>query len=168
MSKTVSTGYTDTTLSPDTSASLTLLRGPVNTGIDFAVQSNKPGEVVLVNITSPADRVEKFRFGFTDVADIYKGSGIDPAYYGPSRKGVSVVVQLTEVQRISDSIDVKYNVDLPISCHLVIKVPSNEFITAAVVETAIKRMLSGLYPKGATTLTRLTSLLRGSLVPPEL
>lgn len=168
MSKSISTGYTDTTLSPDTSASLTLLRAPINTGVDFAVQSNKPGEVVLINITSPADRIEKFRFGFTEVADVYKGSGIDPAYYGPSRKGVSVVVQLTEVQRVIESTDINYAVDLPISCHLVIKVPSHELITATVVETAVKRLLSGLYPKGATTLTRLTSLLRGSLVPPEL
>lgn len=168
MSKSVNVGYTDTTLSPDTSASLTLLRAPLNIGVDYAVKSNKPGEVVLTNITSPADRVEKIRFGFTEVADVYKGSGIDPAYYGPSRKGVSVVVQLTETQRVVESTDINYAVDLPISCHLVIKVPSHELVTATTVETAIKRLLSGLYPKGGTTLTRLTSLLRGALVPPEL
>lgn len=168
MSKSVNVGYTDTVLSPDTSASLTLLRAPLNVGVDYAVKSNAPGEVVITNITSPADRIEKIRFGYSEVSDIYKGSGIDPAYYGPSRKGVSVVVQLTEVQRVVESTDINYAVDLPISAHLVIKVPSHELVTSATVETALKRLLSALYPKGGTTLTRLTALLRGSLVPPEL
>lgn len=167
MSKTINVGYTDTALSPDPGA-LNLTRAPLNFSADYRKKVDVAGEAVLVNITSPNDRIEKIRFASTDVADVYKGSGIDQAYYSTSKKGVSVVIQLTEVLRVLESTDAAYAVDLPLSCHLVLKVPNHELITATVVETAIKRLLSGLYGQGATTSTRLASLLKGSLLPSEI
>jgi hypothetical protein len=167
MSKSINVGYTDTALSPDPGA-LNLTRAPLNFASDFRKKVDSAGEAVIVNITSPNDRVEKIRFASTDVNDIYKGSGIDQAYYSTSKKGVSVVVQLTEVLRVLESTDAAFAVDLPISCHLVLKVPNHELVTAAVVQTAVTRLLSGLYGQGATTTTRLAALLKGSLIPSEI
>ena len=76
--------------------------------------------------------------------------------------------QVTEVISVTDDADADYRVDLPVSCHLVVKVPSSQYVTAAMVETVIGRLLSSLFDTGATSTSRLEAILRGSLVPTEL
>lgn len=167
MSKVKSTGYTDTAI--EGVSSLTFPRGLVNIGKDFRVKSNQPGgEVILTNITSPVDRPEKIRIAYSDVANVYSGTGIEPSVIAPTKRGVSVLAQLTEVISITDSTDPEYRVDLPVSYHMVIKVPANENISAADIQTGIGRLLSGLFDTGSVELTRLEAILRGSLVPTDL
>jgi hypothetical protein len=166
MTKTVTTGYTDTAISGV--SSLTFPRGLVNLSKDFRVKSNNGKEVVLTNVTSPIDRPENVRLAYTEVANIYSGTGIEPSVAAPSKKGVSVLAQVTDVLSVTDSADADYRIDLPLSAHLVIKVPASEYITSAQVQTLIGRLLSGLFDTGSTSGTRLEAILRGSLVPSEL
>lgn len=165
MSKSVSVGYTDTAIAGN--PVLNLLRGSVNFGADFRAKQVAPNEVILTNLTSPVDRPEKFRFSYNDVANIYSGTDIDPSVYAPSKRGVSVLCQLTETLSVTDDTNPSYRVDLPISAHLVLKLPANENITAAMLQTVIARMLSGLYDTGLTTTARLSSMVRGSLLPSD-
>jgi len=167
MSKVKSVGYTDTAIEGVTS--LTFPRGLVNFGADFRVKSDKPGsEVVLTNLTSPVDRPERIRVAYTDVSNVYAGSGIDPSVSAPTKRGVSILAQHTNVLSVSDSTDADYRLDLPISCHLVIKVPASEYITAEDVRVSLGRLLSSLFDTGATTDARLNAILRGSLIPADL
>lgn len=164
MSKSVSTGYTDTAI--DGVSSLTFSRGLVNFDADFRVKSNSPGkEVVLTNLTCPVDRPERFRISYSEIANIYSGSGVDASLLAPTKRGVSVLVQLTEILSVSESTDADYRIDLPVSYHLVIKVPANENITSAMIMTGLGRLLSGLFDTGVETTSRLDAILRGSLVP---
>lgn len=164
MSKSLGFSYTDTAFGSP--ATLNLVRANTNYLADWAKKTDTSGEVIIVNGNSSVDRPENIRIAYTVVPDIYKGSGIDPALVAPSRKGFSLVVQITEVARITESADGSY-VDLPLSAHLVIKAPANELITATVIETMVKRLLSSLYNDNAVTLTRLGQLMRGVVVPPE-
>jgi len=166
MTKTVTTGYTDTAI--EGVSSLTFPRGLVNIDKDFRVKSNNGKEVVLTNVTSPIDRPENIRLAYTEVANIYSGTGIEPSVAAPSKKGVSVLAQVTDVLSVADSADADYRIDLPLSAHLVIKVPASEYVTSAQVQTLIGRLLSGLFDTGSTSGTRLEAILRGSLVPSEL
>lgn len=167
MAKTVNSGYTDTAIAGN--PVLTFPRGSLNFLADFRVKSNNSGkEVVVTNLTSPIDRPENIRLAYSDVSNIYTGTGIDPSTMAPTKRGISVLVQATEVISVTDDVDVNYRIDLPVSAHLVIKVPSSEFITSALVETLIGRLLSGLFDTGVETTTRLDAILRGSLVPTEL
>lgn len=166
MAKTVAVGYTDTAISGVTS--LDLARGLVNYAADWRVKQDEPGEVVLTNLTSPISYPERFRIGASEVADVYKGSGIDPGLYAPTRRGISVLCQLTETWKLTDSTDATYEVALPITGHIVLKIPSNENITPAMVDTFLGRLVSGLYETGSETTTRLASILRGSLIPSDL
>lgn len=166
MSKSVSFGYTDTAIPGVTT--LDFPRGLVNYGADFRVKSNKADELILTNITSPMDRPEKFRFAWTIVDNIYNGSGISTAVQAASLRGVNLLVQLTEVGSISDSTDAAYRVDVPMSAHLVIRIPAIEEITEAHVTTLVGRMISGLFETGSEANDRLKSLLRGSLEPTDL
>lgn len=164
MTKVVSLGYTDTPIEGVTE--LHFARGLVNYGADFRVKSNSPGkEVVLTNITSPVDRPEKVRIGYSEVSNIYAGTGVEPSVLSPTKKGVQILAQVTEVISVTDDTDPDYRVDLPVSYHLVIKVPTSEYITGARVEAGVGRLLSGLFDTGVTTTTRLEAILRGALMP---
>lgn len=165
MSKSLGFSYTDTAFgSPET---LNLVRANLNFSADWQEKSRSANEIVLVNINSSTDRPEKIRIACSEVKDIYQNSGIDPASFAQSRKGFSLVVQITEVGRVTESADGS-SVDLPFSAHIVIKAPANELVTSTVVETMVKRLLSALYNENSDTLTRLTGLMKGAVVPPEL
>lgn len=166
MSKQVNFGYTDTAIAGVTT--LNLPRGLINYAADFRTKSETKGELILTNITSPIDRPEKFRLAWSQVDNIYTGSGISETVQAPSLRGVNLLVQLTEVASITDTVDAAYRVDVPISCHLVIKVPAVEEITETHVAAAVGRLVSGLFETGSEANIRLKALLRGSLQPTDL
>lgn len=166
MSKIVNVGYTDTPISGVTVENFP--RGLVNYGADFRIKQDIPNEVILTNLTSPVDRPERFRFSYSDVANIYNGTDVDPSMYAPSKKGVSILTQVTEVLSVTDTTDAAYRVDLPVSAHLVLKIPANENITAVMLETILGRLVSGVYETGSLTTERLASMFRGSLTPADL
>lgn len=163
MAKTVNVGYTDTPISGVTS--LEFPRGLVNFAADFRKKSTTAQESILTNLTSPVDRPEKFRISYSDVANVYSGTDIDASVYAPSKKGVSVLIQLTEILSVTDSVDATFRVDLPISAHVVLKVPASEYLTSAMVQTFLGRLVSGLYDTGSLTTDRINAILRGSLTP---
>lgn len=166
MAKIKSNGYTDTPINGV--SSLEFPRGLLNFQKDFKVKSNSPGkEVVLTNITSPIDRPEKIRIAFSDIANVYSGTGIEASVLAPTKRGVSILVQVTDIISVTDDADADYRIDLPVSYHLVIKVPASEYLTAADVKTGIGRLLSSLFDTGVTTTSRLEAILRGSLVSSE-
>lgn len=164
MSKSLGFSYTDTAFGSP--ATLNLVRANTNYGVDWAEQQRSTGESKIINVTSSTDRPEKIRIAYSEVKDIYANSGIDPAYYAPSRKGFSLVSQITEVGRITESTDGSF-VDVPLSAHIVIKAAAHELITPAIIETMVKRLLSSLYNDNVTTTTRLGQLMRGAVTPPE-
>jgi len=168
MAKVISKGYVDTPVAGVTT--LTFPRAVLNVGADFRVksQSNNGKEVILTNLTSPIDRPENIRIAHTDVANIYSGTAVEPSVLSPTKKGVSILSQVTEVLSVTDDTNSDYRIDLPLSAHLVIKVPASEHVSAAVVQELVGRLLSSLFDTGATTTSRLEAILRGSLVPTEL
>lgn len=166
MAKSVLYNRTDTPISGVTE--LTIPIGLVNYGADFRVRSDEPGEAVITNLTSPIDRPEKYRFAMNEIKDIYRNTGIDTTLYSPSRRGASVLCQLTDVWTVVDSADPSYEVALPIEGHIVLKLPANENITADMVKGFIGRLISGLFETGTVNSGRLKSLLRGSLLPLDL
>lgn len=167
MAKVKSTGYTDTPIEGVTSLNFT--RGLLNFEKDFRVKSDTAGqEVIITNLTCPIDRPEKIRLSYSDVANIYNGTGVEASVCSPTKRGVSILAQLTEVISITDSADPDYRIDLPVSYHLVIKVPTSDQLSAVDIQTGLGRLLSGLYNTGSLDTTRLEAILRGSLRPTSL
>lgn len=164
MSKSLGFSYSDTAFgSPET---LNFVRANTNYGEDFTIKNLASGETKITNITAANDRPEVIRLAYSEVKDVYVNSGIDSAYYAPSRKGFSLVTQITEVARVTESVDASVY-DLPISAHLVIKAPNDALITAAVIETVLKRLMSSLYNDNVLTTVRLAGLMKGAVTPPE-
>lgn len=165
MSKVLTTNYVDTPIPGVTG--LNLARGLVNFGADFKVKKDSPDEVILTNLTCPVIYPEKIRFSVSDVNNVYTGSSIEPSLFAPTKRGTSILCQVVETWKVTDSTDPSYEVALPVSAHLVLKVPNNEMITPAAVQTLVGRLISGLFETGATNTTRLSALLRGSLKPSD-
>ncbi|DAD52269.1 coat protein [ssRNA phage SRR6960799_2] len=158
---TINNGFTDTAI-PGVS-SLTFPRGLVNYPVDFRIASETSGELKLTNLTSPLDRPELVRIAYSVIPDVYKTSGINTSVQPPSTRGVGILCQVTNVYR--DTTIATAPIDLPVSTHLVIRVPAHSSITASLIEAHIGRLISSLYDTGSTGTRRLESLLRGSLQP---
>lgn len=166
MPKVTSFGYTDT--APAGGATKALTRPNLNFAANYSVSTSGDLKAIIVNRTSPMDQPETFRFQETNVANIYEGTSIDPSVYATSKAGISLVVQEQSILRVTDTVDPSFQVDLPLSVHVVVKVPKSQYITAANIETAIARCVSGFYETDSTGTTRIEALVRGSMLPPTL
>lgn len=159
-------GPVDTPILPSP-GTLTFPRAPLNFGADFSIKESKANEVVLTNIRADIDRPETIRLSWSTLTDVYRNSSIDPSVYAPSRKGVNVLAQVTNVLSISPSANSEARVDIPVSTHLVIKTGAQAEITADVIITQVSRLLSSLFETGKTDTSRLEAILRGALVPKD-
>lgn len=166
MSKVISTNYVDTPISGVTS--LNFARGLVNYKADWRVKNQAADEAKLINITSPVPYPETMRISVSDVADVYKNSGVEIAAQGPTKRGKSILVQLNENWTVTDSTDPTFSNTLPVQAHMVIKVPNSDVITPDMVLALVGRVVSGLYETGSVSPTRLAAMLRGSLLPSDL
>lgn len=163
MSKSISYGFVDTPVPGVTE--LKFPRAVVNFGADYRIREDEPNNVIVTNLTAPQGKPETFRWAYSEIADVYKGTDIEPALRTQTKRGVQVLVKNDETWRISDSEDPTYEVALPVSAHLVLKIPNSDMITSEQVEYLVGRLISGLFSTGSESLDRLTALLRGSLRP---
>lgn len=137
----------------------------VNYSLDFRKKETKANQAILLNLTSPLDRQETVRFATDRIANVYTGSGIPSSLYAPNRSGVSALVQVNDVLTSVDDTD-GTRVDLPVSAHIVLRVPIHAAVTGEVLTTLVKRLIGFLYEQSATTPdARLNALIRGALLP---
>lgn len=160
MAKTISKGYADTI-----TATKNVAIPDLSYAVDFCKRTDDPGLAILANVTSPLDRTETVQIGYSEVKDVYKDQGIDPSVQAASHKGVQIMVKVSDVFSLTDSVDATYRVDLPVSAHVVIRVPACEYINASDIQSLAMRAVSGLFDTGAITTARLSNILKGALVP---
>lgn len=162
MSYTVNTNTLD---QPISGVEMKLPIPAVNFDANFRMTKNDPRELIVTNLTSPLGLAEKFRWSFSDVANVYSGTDISPALRSQLSQGVSVLCQLTENWTVTSSEDPSYEVVLPVSAHVVLKLPVNNAISGDNILTLVERLISGIMPKGEIGSERLAALVRGSLSP---
>lgn len=160
MAKILNKGYTDSVVTTKNVAVPDL-----NWTTDFKVKQDEPTEAILANVTSPLDRPESIRFGYTDIKDVYKGTSIDPSVYAPTRRGMQILAQVNDIYSVSSDTDATYRIDLPVSAHVVIKIPACELLTADVVNALALRAVATLYNKTVVTSEKLAAMTRGVLIP---
>lgn len=158
--------WTDTPVSGATAATLSL--PIINYRVDWGKQTNSGSEAFITNATAPLNAPQRFKFARTDIANVFTNSGIEPNMMTPSKRGVSVVCQLNSIFDVVDSENAAFKQQLPMSCHVVIKVPSSDLITSEVIKDYLCRTLAGLFDTGSSDTDRLTMLIRGSLLPSEM
>lgn len=133
---------------------------------DMATVQEEPGEVIITDPSAPIDRPHTLRYAVQNVNNVYSGTSIDPSVYAPTRRGVSLVIQNNVVASVTDTNDSSYRVDLPISAHLVIKVPASDYLTSGQIYDIIRELYSGLYDQSGSP--KIGALIRGALKPNEI
>lgn len=165
MAITVNKNYTDTAIAGAVDVSKVLAK--INFESDFVRGDLSSNEAIIHNLTSPISFPETFRFGISRPTNVFKGTGVDPSFYPPSRQGVQILTRVEEIWTVEDSGDPSFKIALPVSAHTVVRVPNSEYITASDVQTLLIRLLSLSYGQNASTNERITGLLHGSLLPQE-
>lgn len=162
-------GYTDTT-----TATKSLVIPTLNYVNDFSEKkTDTASEVILSNLTCPLDQPETLRYAIQNIKDVYDGTGIEPSYRSVSHRGVSLVVQLRDILRVTQSETETQCcdpgiIDLPIETHIVFRVPISQYVDADTVLTVMKRNVAGVFDPTGVTSKQLNALLRGSLNPRDL
>lgn len=157
---------TSTPTDPVTAAR-TLTVDPINFDADFRILKEGPGEVILTNIKANADAPETLRIAWSEVKDVFAQSGIEqgvnPSGTSVSKRGVSLLIQLTGVG--TDENDQKF----PWSVHQVFKIPVGLNVAGTDIAAALGRLIGTMYDTGASTnATRIGALIRGAIAPKEL
>lgn len=161
-----------TATSPVTGARA-LVPEPLNFNADWRITSETANEVVLTNINVPVNCPEIIRVAFTEIADVFKGTKINPqdglmTAGSLDRRGASILVQLSGGLWADEQVG-ENAVLYPYSAHLVVKVPVGIPINGATVWSILQKMFGALYETKATLPdTRVASLLRGALTPIDL
>lgn len=147
MAITTGTGLTQTATSP--------FPTHPRPAVDFAWVKDEPGEAIERYVAGSLEQPCKIRYAYSEIADIFKGTGVDPVD-GQRIDGISILVQLTEVWTDTEGLY------LPVSAHFVVRFPVNSEITDDVVGAFITRMLGGLYRDvGDTIITGIAPLMVG-------
>lgn len=163
MAATCSWPFKDTTITGG--AEPAFKQTPLNFSADFSKLETKANQALITNSTCPLDRPETIRFAYTSIANVYSKTGIDPNYYGPSRKGFSVLAQVTDSVTLVDEVS-KKAIYLPLSAHIVLKGACHEVVNGQLMAVLLKRLIGALCEQGdATPDARLNSLIRGAVLP---
>lgn len=134
---------------------------------DFALTTEDADKSVVTNIQCPVDQPETMRWQISDVANVYNGTGIDPSVFATSKRGVSLLVQVNDIFRVADADKPGFQMDLPVSTHIVVKIPKSQYITSEMIQQVVYRNISALLGNAWGT-DRLEQLVRGALTPPGL
>jgi hypothetical protein len=141
-------------------------------GSDWAVaqQRNETSRSVLLqNLSSGLLTPQSFMVSQRELQNVYANTTVDRALWAPTTKGQRLTIGFKDSPYLTDSADAAWLQVLPILVELRISIPYSQYVTAAVVEHEIARMIGGLYETGQTSMaTRLTRLLRGALTPSDL
>lgn len=150
----------------------TMLQLPIPTlsyAKDFSIRTERAEEIILTNTTSPLDQPETIRFAIQNVGNVYAGTPVAVESQSVTKRGVQLLIQLNDILRVTPDEEATTcgcfaPYDLPISAHIVLRVPLNSNVSADVALQVLKRNVAALFD-GDVTSARLNSMLRGALKP---
>lgn len=164
MAKSVTLNINDTAISGGPQA-LSVSLPAINWPVDWSKTVDEAGSATLTYKPAPFDAPQTAKFAVNRIANIYAGSPVDASYQLPYKRGASILCQVNLVASVTDTADSTYRVDLPLSAHLVIKAPMSGLLTVNDIRSVAERAFALLYETGSTDSTRLTELLKGSMLP---
>lgn len=150
----------------ETSANLSVKLTPAT---NLANQYNDGKICSMVNQTSPVGYPETLTIQSADIKDIYSGTQILPGYRSTGKTGKSIVIQLKDMVMVKK--DGLLDTVLPVSCHVVYRVPNELNFTAEDCETMLLRLF-GMMSRSTTSgncsiASTINRTLSGSLKPAD-
>lgn len=130
--------------------------------VSYDYSKDEPGETIYTNIAGALDQPNTIRCAAAPIADIFRGAPVDPIT-DQTVDGLSILVQVNEAWKVNDSANTSFvPYYLPVSAHMVLKVPVNEYVTAAAVVGLITRLAGApMRAAGDNMSVAISKLLRG-------
>lgn len=129
---------TGTMQNAQTAASRTIMTPAV---AEAAYSIDDPGNAVIVNVAGALDQPNSIRYSVSPVADVFKQSPVNPGV-GQNPAGVNILIQVNEVWKVTDT-DLGERL-LPVSGHIVLKLPTDAQVTASAVGSLIDRVVGAV------------------------
>lgn len=109
---------------------------------DYAVTTDDPQKVVMKNITSPIDQIETITYQSQElnVINQEEKNANPPKVAG----GRLITVKVEDKMRVTSTSDDTFIVDYPCSCSISFRFSKTQYITAATLETLLKRAIGAL------------------------
>jgi len=105
---------------------------------DYSYLVDDPGMAILKNVSAALDQPSTIKYGVSPAPDMFKNSEATPIT-GQRLDGLNILVQVNEVWKVTDTdLGIRY---LPVSGHMVLKVPIDEQVTAAAVAALGNRVI---------------------------
>lgn len=104
---------------------------------DYAYSVDDPGSAILTNVAGDLDQPGTIKYSVSRAPDMFKNSDATPVS-GQRTDGLNILIQVNEIWKVTDTdLGVRY---LPVSGHVVLKVPIDEEVTAATVAALMNRV----------------------------
>lgn len=161
MTKSVTVGYTDTTITGNPAMSVTV--GKLNYLVDFRKSATSATEVIASNVTCPVDQPETLRISQKPISNIYANLDVDPSGYLPNKKGTATLLELRELWVETDSVDATYKKYIPVKVGITVQLPQYAAVTAALAQTAVLRAFGSIFELGVVDTKGVDALIRGIL-----
>lgn len=159
---TTSFGYKDTELTGVSAPEVPVTN--LNYTADYRVVRSGNGECILTNIQTPIDQPETIRVAYKKVNDVFAGSNLNKLQAAAIDKtGVQILVQ--DCASLKQTNADGSSVTVPVSLHLVAKIPTGIEIDQSIITGQLSRLLGVLYEDGGS---RVSSLVKGAIIPKNL
>lgn len=134
----------------------------------YSVKERNNGQIVLINVTSPLDRVQTLRIQSREIPDVYKGAGISPTATSPNRSGRNVATVFSYVLKVEEANGLIRH--LPMKASLSITIPNDAAVTAAHIGTLLEGAFTSWsdpadWSGSDNTFARALALCKGALEP---
>jgi hypothetical protein len=133
---------------------------------DYALQSEEPNEVVMVNKTSASlSPKETIRYARSVVNNIYQNNkNIASARQSPVKSGVQIMAEIETIYTaVNDVSGEEY--DVPCKGRIVLRVPNSSFVTEDMLADILNRTIAAIFAGGSTDETMAVAMARGVLIP---
>jgi len=130
------------------------------TAVPYVLRTDNPGETVYQNVLCNIDQPNYVKFSAAAVPDMFKNIALSPIEGQAGIQGLNYLVQVAETWAMRDGIATP-SAYLPVSAHIVLKLPQHVAVDATAVAGLVCRLLGALCGTNQDLPSGLGSILHG-------
>lgn len=124
---------------------------PLTSDAGYVLSTDTPGMSILKNTAAPLDQPNTIKYSVTSVSDMFKNTDLTAIEGQQGVQGINYLVQVLESWAMRDGIADPVAL-LPVSAHVVLKLPLHSAVTAVAVHGLIQRLLGAIVGQGGANL----------------
>jgi len=128
--------------------------------VPYVLRTDNPGETVYQNVSCNIDQPNYVKYSAAVVPDMFKNISLSPIEGQTGVQGLNYLIQVAETWAMRDGIATP-SAFLPVSAHIVLKLPQHVAVDATAVTGLVCRLLGALCGTNQDLASGLGSILHG-------